>query len=140
MKSEVIKTNEWILYERGQNYLRLKNIYSDSDMCNRFYNGDQWNGLSSGSIKPIVYNVIKPIVKYKLGVVNSNGYDIVFSANNYDQPEFQKQLDELCKKINKYIAKNNEMINIHKKIKKLIKKAAIVSEGIIYFTYDLDKK
>jgi len=140
MKNKLVETNEWQLLEKGKNYLRLKNVFSDVDLCNRFFNGDQWAGLKSGSVRPITYNVIKPIVKYKIGVVNSNGYDIVFSPDNYEQPEFQKEMDALCKKINKYISQTNEMTNIHKKIRKLIKKAAIVSEGVIYFTYNEEKK
>lgn len=139
MKEEIKYTDEWLLLEKGKNYLRLKNIYSDNDICHRYYNGDQCRDLKLTSIEPIVYNVIKPIVKYKIGVINSNGYDIVFSANNYDMPEFQKEVDALCKKINKYISKCNEISKIHKKIRKIIKKAAITSEGIIYFTYDIEK-
>ena len=102
MEEEIKYTDEWELLEKGKDYLRKKSVYSDIDKFHRFYNGEQWQGLESGGIEPIVYNIIKPIVKYKTGVINANGYEIVFTPNNYDKHEFQKEMEELCKNLNKY--------------------------------------
>lgn len=139
MKDEIKYTDEWELLECGKDYLRKKNIYSDVDKCHRFYNGDQWQGLESGGIEPITYNIIKPIVKYKTGVINANGYDIIFMPNNYDNAEFQKEMQTLCKHLNKYAGMVIENQKIDHKAKKVIKQSGITSEGILYFDYKDDE-
>ena len=90
------KTGEWALYEKGKDFLSKKNVYEETDKVYRFYNGDQWKGVESGVISPITYNIIKPIVKYKTGVINGNGYGVVFSPNNFEDARFQVKMSDLC--------------------------------------------
>lgn len=135
MEEEIKYTDEWELLEKGKDYLRKKSVYSDIDKFHRFYNGEQWQGLESGGIEPIVYNIIKPIVKYKTGVINANGYEIVFTPNNYDKHEFQKEMEELCKNLNKYASMVIEHQKIDHKAKRILKQSAITSEGVLYFDY-----
>ena len=127
------------LYERGVNWKRRENIYDIVDLTHRFYNGDQWKGLDSGSIKPIVYNIIKSMVKYKIGVVNSNDYEIVFSANNIDNEVFQKEVEDVAKYLNRYVADAFEFSDMYRDIRKAIKDSCITGEGILYFDYSKEK-
>ncbi len=64
------KVNElWQLYQRGNDRLNRQGAYSTADEAYRFYEGDQWSGLESGGERLPVYNIIAPLVKYKVAMV-----------------------------------------------------------------------
>ena len=73
---EIKKTDIWQLYEKGLNYLRMHNVFSDTDRNYRMYNGDQWHGLNIKGIEKIQYNFIKQIVKQKVSTITSNSISI----------------------------------------------------------------
>lgn len=131
-------TNEWNLYLKGRDFLSKKNVYNDTDKAYRFYNGDQWRGIKNGVIQPITYNIIKPIVKYKVGVINGNGYSIVFSPNNFDDERFQIEMTDLCEQINEYIAILWEKKKVNASTRSVLKDACIIGEGVIYLNYDIE--
>lgn len=133
------KTGEWALYEKGKDFLSKKNVYEETDKVYRFYNGDQWKGVESGVISPITYNIIKPIVKYKTGVINGNGYGVVFSPNNFEDARFQVQMSDLCSKLNEYTSILWENKKINAITRDILKDACINSEGILYLNYDLEE-
>lgn len=138
MIDEIKVTDEWQLYSKGRDFLSKKNVYNDTDKAYRFYNGDQWRGIKSGVIQPITYNIIKPIVKYKTGVINGNGYSIVFSPNNFDDERFQIEMTELCDQINEYISILWEKKKVNAVTRDILKDACIIGEGIIYINYSLE--
>ena len=73
MDMQEIKTTDiWQLYEKGRNYCRMQNMYTDTDRNHRFYNGNQWEGANLGGVEPVQKNFIKPIVKYKVSVIHAN--------------------------------------------------------------------
>ena len=74
---EELITDEWLLYQKGKEYNQSKGLFEDTDRNNRFYDGDQWQGLESGGIEPVTKNIIKPIVKYKVGNVTSSDFAII---------------------------------------------------------------
>lgn len=136
MIDEIKATGEWQLYTKGRDFLSKKNVYNDTDKAYRFYNGDQWRGIKSGVIQPITYNIIKPIVKYKTGVINGNGYSIVFSPNNFDDERFQIEMTDLCEQINEYISILWEKKKVNAFTRNILKDACIIGEGIIYLNYN----
>ena len=58
MKETLPKTSIWDEFEKGQNFNSTKGIFVDTDKNYRFYNENQWEGLESGSIEPVVFNII----------------------------------------------------------------------------------
>ena len=87
---ELKETSIWCLYEKARNYNNMIGIYTDTDKNYRMYNGDQWHGLKAKGIEPVQLNIIKPIVKYKVGTINNNLYLPVYSADNFDNNEFKE--------------------------------------------------
>lgn len=134
--NEVKETDVWELYERGRNYNRLKGLYSDTDKNYRMYNGNQWAGLKISGIEPIQLNIIKPIVKYKIGVINNNMYLPVFSAENFENKEFKDVANKTCELLNKLAAKVWEKDNMDYKTRAISKHSAINDECPIYVDYD----
>ena len=93
---ELKQTQIWDLYERGRDYNRLKKLYLDTDRNYRMYNGNQWEGLKISGIEPIQLNIIKPIVKYKVGIINNNLYQPVYSAENFENKDFKEVAIKTC--------------------------------------------
>lgn len=133
---ELKQTDIWELYEKGRNYCRLINMYTDTDKNYEFYNGNQWKGLKYSGIEPIQLNFIKPIIKYKAGVINSNQWAIHYSSENYENKEFRPMAEKTCELLNKKASKIWEKDQMDLKCRQFTKDAGINDEGIVYVTYD----
>ena len=70
-RKEIQETTIWALFEKGRSYHHRMNIYTDTDVNHRMYNGNQWAGAKLGEVEPVQINFIKPIVKYKCAVIAS---------------------------------------------------------------------
>lgn len=137
---EIQETPIWRLYEKGRNYHRLKGIYVDTDRNYRMYNGNQWGGAKLGDVEPVQKNFIKPIVKYKNGVLHDNYYGIVFSSMNFENKVFIKEAEKICEMLKKKASRIWEKDKMDFKGRRITKDAAINDEGIIYVNYDLDNQ
>ena len=137
---EIKETAIWKLYEKGRNYHRLTGIYTDSDRNYRMYNGNQWGGAKLGDVEPVQKNFIKPIVKYKVGVIHDNLYAINYSSMNFENKEFREEGEKICEMLNKKAARIWEKDKMDFKGRRITKDAAINDEGIIYVDYDIDNQ
>ena len=141
MNLEEVKTTDiWNLYEKGRNYCTLINMYTDTDKNYRMYNGNQWEGIKLKGIEPVQLNFIKPIVKYKIGIINSNQWAINFSSENFENREFRKTAEKTCELLNKKASKIWEKDGLDLKIRQVCKDAAINDMGIMYVTYDEEEQ
>ena len=136
---EIVETPIWTLYEKGRNYHRQTNIYTDTDRNYRMYNGNQWEGAKLGDVEPVQKNFIKPIVKYKVSVIHDNLYAINYSSQNYENREFQKESGRYCDMLNRYAQRVWEKDKLDFKGRRITKDAAINDEGIIYVNFDEEK-
>ena len=137
---EIKETPIWTLYEKGRNYHRLTGIYIDTDRNYRMYNGNQWGGAKLGDVEPVQKNFIKPIVKYKVGVIHDNLYAINYSSMNFENKEFRKQAEHICEMLNKKASRIWEKDKMDFKGRRLTKDSAINDEGIMYVTYDMEEQ
>lgn len=137
---EIKETDIWTLYDQAISYCRLIGMYGDTDVNYRMYNGDQWYGLKVKGIEKVQYNFIKPIVKYKTGIVLTNLYAINYSSENFENQEFRKSGEKICKLLNKKAARIWEHDYMDLKLRLIVKDAAINDEGVIYVRYDDEKQ
>lgn len=138
---EFLKEHEqpiWLEYRKGVEYNRTKNLYDDTEKNYNFYHGKQWEKAQLGDIQPTVQNIIKPIVKYKLGVIYQNHYEIAYNPQAYNTIEEGKQLTEMCKALDRYTAKIWENEKVDQKVREATKDACINDEGIIHSYYDVE--
>ena len=133
-------TSVWRDFEKGRMYNRRKNIYTDTEKNYDYYYGNQAKYLNIGKETPVILNIVKSIVKYKLGVVNSNAYAIVYNPNSYNSQEEGKSLEDLCKALSKHSNKVWELQQVGTKIKECVKDACINDEGIIHNYFDKNKQ
>ena len=117
----------------------MTGIYTDTDRNYRMYNGNQWGKAKLGDVEPVQKNFIKPIVKYKVGVVHDNLYAIVFSSQNNENTVFQKEAEKYCDMLNRYASRVWEKDKMDYKGRKITQDSAINDEGIIYVDFDTEK-
>lgn len=133
---EIKKTDTWLLYEQGINYMMMYNIFSDTDKNYRFYGGNQWEGAKLDGIEQAQYNFIETIVNYKVSTINQNLWGINFGSENYESREFRKTAEKTCELLNRKAARVWEKDQMDLKIRKISDDAAINDEGVMYVTYD----
>ena len=133
---EIRETGIWTLYEQGVTYCRMMGMFGDTDKNYRMYNGDQWYGLKVAGIEKVQYNFIKPIVRYKVGIIMTNLYGINYSSENFEDKAFKVTADRVCALLNKRAARIWERDYMDIKLRLVVKDAAINDEGIVYVTLD----
>lgn len=133
---EIKQTDNWVLYDQCVSYCRMRNVFADTDLNYRMYNDDQWNGLKVQGVEKVQLNFIKPIVRYKTGVILTNLFGIVYSSENFENRAFRKTGKKVCELLNKRAARIWEQDYMDLKLRLVVKDAAINDEGIIYVNVD----
>lgn len=134
---QLVETDIWQLYEKHAMYMRNKGYYTSTDRNFRFYNGNQWdNAIVDKNVELISINYIKPIVKYKVGVVTSTNYAIIYNSDNYESQEFRDVAKRASELLTKEAAKIFEINKMDYKTKKAVRKAAINGEIIAYWYWN----
>ena len=133
---EIKNVDIWEEYEKGLNYMRMHNVFTDTDLNYRMYNGDQWYGLIVDGIEPVQYNIIETIVNYKTSTINENLWAPKFSSENFESKEFRKNAERVCELFDKKAAKVWEKDQMDQKIREVSDDSCINDEGIIYVNYD----
>ena len=137
---EIKETPIWQLYEKGRNFHRMRNVFSDTDKNYRFYNGDQWAGAKLDGVEPVQTNFIKSIVKYKIAVIHDNLYAIVYSSNNFEDTAFRQEAERYTDMLNRYASRVWEKDKMDFKGRRITKDSAINDEGIMYVYWDAEKQ
>lgn len=95
-------TQTWNLYQAGLDYQSKISLLPVADKNERFYSGNQWQGLKTSKLSLIILNVIKRIVDFKISMIMSDMISMQFSADgiadNTDNPqeiEYRKMADVL---------------------------------------------
>ena len=135
---EIKQTDIWVLYDQCVSYCRMMGIFGDTDLNYRMYNGDQWYGLKIQGVEKVQYNFIKPIVRYKTGIVMTNLYGIVYSSENFENKAFRKNGEKICQLLNKKASRIWEHDYMDLKLRLVVKDSAINDEGVIYVNVDGD--
>ena len=133
---DIKKTDTWELFEKGRDYLRRMNVYTDTDLNYRMYNGNQWEGANIEGIEKAQYNFIETIVNYKVSTINQNLYAIHFSSENFEQKEFRKNDKRVCELLDKKAANVWEKDQMDQKVRTISDDAAVNDEGVLYTYYD----
>ena len=136
MVEEDLVTDVWNEYQRGVDYNHRQNLYEKSDKNFKFYLGNQWENAKLGGIQPITLNIIQSIVKYKVGVVKTNSYQIYFSSETYETDEQRRKIQDLCDSLNRFANRVWEKNQVDRVVENCVDDACIDSEGIIYFYED----
>ena len=133
---EVKKTEIWQMFEHGKNYMRMMNVFSDTDLNYRMTYGNQWEGAKIEGIEQAQYNFIETIVNYKVSAINQNLWAMNFSSENFEEKEFRQTAEKTCELLNRKASKVWEKDQMDIKIRDLSDDSAINDEGVIFAWYD----
>lgn len=137
----LVETDIWQLYEKHAMYMRNKGYYTSTDKNFRFFNGNQWdNAIVDKKVELIQINYIKPIVKYKVGVVTSTNYAIIYNSDNFESQEFRNVAKQTSELLTKEVSKIWEKNKLDYKLKKAVRKSAINGEIIVYWFWEENKQ
>lgn len=131
-------THTWNLLEIGKDYFRMHNYYDEGQQNYNFFEGKQWEGLirPQGGVEPIVLNIIKVIVKFKINVLYMNDYKIDINPDVTLYNEKTERIATVTKGLTNFINKMWEKTQTGKKVRGIVKSACINTEGIIHFFID----
>lgn len=94
-------TLAWRRYQQGVYYKSSNNYYSEVDENYRYYQGDQWRGVESHGLPIPVFNVIKPVIRYKVSIIQQNDTAILYTSEN-TQAENYEELSSISKVLTGY--------------------------------------
>jgi hypothetical protein len=72
-------TEEWELYEKGKEYNYSLDLYNKVASNERFYRGDQWEGINSNGLPKPTFNIFKRIINYYTSNLLSSSVSMRFS-------------------------------------------------------------
>lgn len=132
-------TLAWERYRRGMAHLNKFGIITETEQAYRFYEGDQWYGVQAGNESLPVFNIIKPIVQYKVAVVGQNSLEIVYRPAGAVDEQYAL-MGATCEALNKQASDTWERLKLTRRMWDDIRDAAIVGEKYRYFYWDSEKE
>lgn len=149
MKVKSTPEGVWSEYEKGKNYNRGLELYSNIEKCENFYLGKQWEGLKAPDLPKPVFNVIKRVVSYFVSMIVSDDVAISLSPFTKTVAEIidsegnpksivKEELDAAV--IEREVEATIERANVKTKTRDVIRDAAVIGDAYLYFYYDADKQ
>ena len=132
-------TDEWIEYERGKNYNIELNVYDDMDKNEKFYAGDQWDGLNAPGMPTPVFNIFKRVINYYIAAILSQPAKIQFFPELApDDPgdKLEKEMKEAADLLTSYSETLWEKLKMDANNRQLLLDAALSGDMCAYSFWD----
>lgn len=132
-------TLAWQRYNAGADYKNANNYYATVDENYRYYQGDQWGNTQSNGLPLPVFNIIKPVIRYKTAIIKQNDTAILYTTENTRDAEYDtlQQIAEVLTTYSKVLWEKNKMDYMNEC---MLTDAAITGNGFIYHYFDGNKK
>lgn len=128
-------TTAWQEYQNGIEFKRRIDYYNTIDENYRYFQGDQWGDTKSEGLPTPVFNVIKPVIRYKISTIMQNDTKIVFSAENKSDREYP-YFNEVAELLSRYCETLWEKLKMDFYNEKLLQDASVSGNGFSYFFID----
>ena len=138
-KKDKIFTEEWQLYEKGKEYNYSLNLYDKVNVNERFYRGDQWEGVKTGGLPAPVFNIFKRIIEYYTSTILQNAVSMRYSfASPYGGKTdiTEKEANDTCGILNGIIDTRREKMKFDKLLSDSLTDAAITGDAVCYTYWD----
>lgn len=122
-------------YSRGKSYKESIGLYEKVKLCERFYEGDQWHGLKSMSVRPMVMNFTRRLFAYFCAMVVSD--DISISVEPFLQNEQAMQAAEVLEAA---IERVMERQKIKTTNREALRDAGVDGDTVMYFWFDTEQR
>lgn len=136
------ETDEWRQYQAGIDYNHKVDLYQTVNKNERFYAGDQWNGVVSNGLPTPVFNILKRIINYFVSAILSQNVNIHFTpeAVSTDTPEEEEKLRKAAQLLSDYSATLWEKNKMNFKLRQWLLDAAISGDacGYVFWNSTID--
>lgn len=127
-------TEEWKLYEQGREYHHSIGLYDRVNENERFYRGDQWEGVQSGGLPTPVFNLFRRIIDYFTSTVLSSAVRMRYS------PEYPIGSAEtetrIIDRLNRLVESRWEKQKMDNLLASALHDAAISGDAVCYTYWD----
>ena len=134
---------DWQLLEKGREYNRRLGFYETVDKNERFWRGDQWNGVKSGGLPTPVFNIFKRVVSYFVSNLMSSKISFKVDADGAGstyRKEVREGLERACELLSSYLNYRFEKDDITALLYEGVKDAALSGDMFLYVWWDAEKK
>lgn len=135
------ETAAWRQYEAGRNFKRRIGLYETVRVNERFYRGDQWQGVGNSDLPRPVFNIVRRIADYLICNVASADLKITYSDENLPAASDEKEAEYISEGIevlSRSAAYRWEHEHLQTLIYRLLSDAAISGDGALYCWWDAD--
>lgn len=129
MAQEWTETQIWQKYRRGVDHHSRMNLYENTGKAFRFYEGDQWHGVSNADELP-AYNFIAPTVAYKSAMVSMQQMQMVYTPNDASGGS---AAERICADLNLYARQHWEAQKMDALCWRVVRDACIAGDAYVYF-------
>lgn len=136
-------SEDWELLEKGREYNRSINLYETVNKNERFWRGDQWNGVVSGGLPTPVFNIFKRVIGYFVSTIMSSKIAFKIDAESAGviyKKEFREELCRVCSMLSSYLNYRFDKDNMTSLLFEGVKDAAISGDMFLYVYWDTKKK
>jgi len=136
------ETDEWKQYQAGIDYNHKINLYETVNKNERFYAGDQWNGVVSNGLPTPVFNILKRIINYFVSAILSSNTTIHFvpEAVSSNTPEEEERIKSAAQLLSDYSNTLWEKNKMNSKLRQWLLDSAISGDacGYVWWNASID--
>lgn len=136
-------TEDWALFEKGREYNFALDLYSTVNRNERFYRGNQWEGVDSDGLPKPVFNVFKRVIGYYVSNIMQNKTSIRF---NYASPVGEaagiskEEAAAVTDCLNKVIEAKSAKLKLNNLLSDALTDAALSGDAVAYTYWDASAK
>ena len=128
-------TEEWELYEKGKEYHHAIGLYDHVNTNERFYRGDQWEGVQSGGLPTPVFNLFRRIIDFFVSTVQSGAVKLRFSAETPSASEEARDSD-MTDKLGRIVDFRWDKQKMDTLLANALRDAAVTGDAVCYTYWD----
>ena len=133
-KAEMTPQKIWDEYLKGEDYHSQIDLHETVRKNEKFYNGDQWDGVNAPDLEKPVINIFKRAVTYMGSQIISD--DIGVSLEPFTENE---ETSNICRILNEQLDRIIENTKAKTKNREIIREAAVTGDGCFYAWFDPEK-
>jgi len=124
---------DWLLYEKGKDYNFSLGLYEKVSTNERFYRGDQWEGVNTNGLPSPVFNVFRRVIDYYISNILSDSAALRYTFDSIDSQQPFEKLSELCNSVADH---HWEKDKIGSMLADALRDAALSGDAVAYTYWD----
>lgn len=133
------ETEDWDKYLKGIDYKTRINLFEEVNKAERFYSGDQWNGVISNGLPQPIFNVLRRIIQYKTSSLMSSPLKMNFTPKGISddtQDINEQKLLQASELLTKYSETMWDRVDMNALNEEGLKDASLTGDMITYWYFN----